>query len=63
MQKKNYAQSWFISSFRHFPAVSFYKAGVMTVFDGDVLDTEAVVEFLTNEARISYCKMGLFTFF
>ena len=37
---------------RHFPAVSFYKAGVMTVFDGDVLNTEAVVEFLTNEARI-----------
>ena len=24
----------------------------MTVYNGDVLDTEAVVEFLTNEARI-----------
>ncbi|XP_023328989.1 uncharacterized protein LOC111701796 [Eurytemora carolleeae] len=46
LNNKKYARNLGI---RQFPAVSFYKAGVMTVFDGDVLDTEAVVEFLTNE--------------
>ena len=34
---------------RHFPAVTFYKAGEMSVFPGDVLVTEEVVEYLTNE--------------
>ena len=34
---------------RHFPSVTFYKAGSMVVYPGEVQDTEAVVEFLTSE--------------
>ena len=34
---------------RHFPAISFFKAGTMMLYEGDVLDTIAVIEFLTSE--------------
>ena len=34
---------------RHFPAISFFKAGSMMIYPGDVMETEAVIEFLTNE--------------
>ena len=37
---------------RHFPAVTFFKAGAMMVYPGDVMDTEAVIEFLTNEEAL-----------
>jgi len=46
VNNKKYARSLGI---RHFPAVTFYKAGEMSVFPGDVLVTEEVVEYLTNE--------------
>ena len=38
--------------FRHFPAVTFFKAGTMMVFHGDVMETEAVIDFLTNEEAL-----------
>ena len=38
--------------YRHFPAVTFFKAGAMMVYPGDVMDTEAVIEFLTNEEAL-----------
>ena len=34
---------------RHFPAISFFKAGTMMLYEGDVLDTIAVIDFLTSE--------------
>ena len=37
---------------RHFPAVTFFKAGAMMVYPGDVMETEAVIEFLTNEEAL-----------
>jgi len=46
MNNKKYARSLGI---RQFPAVTFYKAGEMSVYPGDVTDTDQVVEFLTNE--------------
>ena len=42
----------FIILSRHFPAVTFFKAGAMMVYPGDVLDTEAVIDFLTNEEAL-----------
>ena len=41
-----------ISILRHFPAVTFFKAGAMMVYPGDVMETEAVIEFLTNEEAL-----------
>ena len=37
---------------RHFPAVTFFKAGAMMVYPGDVMDTDAVIDFLTNEEAL-----------
>ena len=42
-------QNWVITSYRHFPAISFFKAGSMMLYPGDVMETDAVIEFLTNE--------------
>ena len=49
INNKKYARSLGI---RHFPAVSFFKAGAMMVYPGDVMETEAVIEFLTNEEAL-----------
>jgi len=49
INNKKYARGWGI---RHFPAVSFFKAGSMMVYPGDVLDTNAVIEFLTSEEAL-----------
>jgi hypothetical protein len=38
--------------YRQFPAVSFFKAGTMILYQGDVTDTEKVVEFLTSEEAL-----------
>ena len=38
--------------FRHCPAVTFFKAGAMMVYPGDVMETDAVIEFLTNEEAL-----------
>merc|ERR1719210_143444 len=46
VNNKKYARSLGI---RHFPAVSFFKAGAMMIYPGDVMETEAVIDFLTNE--------------
>ena len=32
--------------------MTFFKAGAMMVYPGDVMDTEAVIEFLTNEEAL-----------
>ena len=37
---------------RHFPAVTFFKAGTMMIYGGDVMETDAVIEFLTNEEAL-----------
>jgi len=49
INNKKYARGWGI---RHFPAVSFFKAGAMMIYPGDVLDTNAVIEFLTSEEAL-----------
>ena len=37
---------------RHFPAVTFFKAGTMMLYPGDVMETDAVIDFLTNEEAL-----------
>ena len=32
--------------------MTFFKAGTMMVFHGDVMETEAVIDFLTNEEAL-----------
>ena len=49
LNNKKYARSLGI---RHFPAVSFFKAGTMMLFQGDVMETDLVIDFLTNEEAL-----------
>ena len=46
VNNKKYARGLGI---RHFPAISFFKAGAMMIYPGDVMETDAVIDFLTNE--------------
>lgn len=46
INNKKYARSLGV---RHFPAVTFFKAGAMSFYQGEVTDTDQVVEFLTSE--------------